>query len=74
MGPDQTPYYVVSHLGSYCLLDGHDVTTNAQPDSPVGKTSGSSQQLGIGYSMFYVGYGIYTREQNITNTKHCKTY
>ena len=41
MGPDQTPHYAVSHLGSHCLyicpvyemlclnrLDGYDVTTN----------------------------------------------
>ena len=41
MGPDQTPHYVVSHLGSHCFyicpvyemlcvnrLDGYDVTTN----------------------------------------------
>ena len=41
VGPDQTPHYVVSHLGSHCLyvcpvyemlcsnrLDGYDVTTN----------------------------------------------
>ena len=34
-------------------------------------------KLGLGYSMFCVGYGIYMREPSvyfITNTKHCITY
>ena len=35
--------------------------------------------LRVGYSMFCVGYGIYTRERSpsvyfMTNTKHCITY
>ena len=80
VGPDQTPHYAVSHLGSHCLyicpvyemlclnrLDGYDVTANVANYDIQSAKSADPDQMHRCYSVVVVIFQNYNLSKRFEN-------